>query len=94
LGVPGECLNIEQRKRLTIGVELAARPQLLVFLDEPTSGLDSQASWAISALTKKLANSGQAVLYTIHQPPAILFNQLDRLLLIASGGKTVFFGGT
>jgi len=31
-------LNIEQRKRLTIGVELAAKPDLLLFLDEPTSG--------------------------------------------------------
>jgi ABC-type multidrug transport system ATPase subunit len=31
-------LNVEQRKRLTIGVELAARPALLLFLDEPTSG--------------------------------------------------------
>ena len=41
IGVPGEGLNVEQRKRVTIGVELAARPQLLLFLDEPTSGLDS-----------------------------------------------------
>jgi len=31
-------LNVEQRKRLTIGVELAAKPALLLFLDEPTSG--------------------------------------------------------
>lgn len=45
VGVPGEGLNVEQRKRLTIGVELAAKPQLLLFLDEPTSGLDSQTSW-------------------------------------------------
>ena len=45
VGVPGEGLNVEQRKLLTIGVELAARPALLLFLDEPTSGLDSQSSW-------------------------------------------------
>ena len=32
-------LGVEQRKRLTIGVELAAKPSLLLFLDEPTSGL-------------------------------------------------------
>jgi ABC-type multidrug transport system ATPase subunit len=93
IGVPGEGLNVEQRKRLTIGVELAARPQLLVFFDEPTSGLDSQTSWAISQLIKKLTNSGQAVLCTIHQPSAILFDQFDRLLLIAPGGKTAYFGG-
>lgn len=93
VGVPGEGLNVEQRKRLTIGVELAARPRLLVFLDEPTSGLDAQTSWAVSVLIKRLAASGQAVLCTIHQPSAILFGQFDRLLLIAPGGKTVYFGG-
>lgn len=93
IGVPGEGLNVEQRKRLTIGVELAAKPQLLIFFDEPTSGLDSQTSWAISELIKKLTRSGQAVLCTIHQPSAILFDQFDRILLIAPGGKTVYFGG-
>ncbi|KAJ6149147.1 hypothetical protein N7471_000346 [Penicillium samsonianum] len=92
IGVPGEGLNVEQRKRLTIGVELAARPQLLIFFDEPTSGLDSQTSWSISELIRKLTNSGQAVLCTIHQPSAILFDQFDRLLLIAPGGKTAYFG--
>lgn len=35
-------LNVEARKRLTIGVELASKPELLLFLDEPTSGLDAQ----------------------------------------------------
>ena len=34
VGTVGEGLNVEQRKRLTIGVELAAKPQLLLFLDE------------------------------------------------------------
>jgi len=60
VGVPGEGLNVEQRKRLTIGVELAAKPQLLLFLDEPTSGLDSQTSWAICDLMEKLTKNGQA----------------------------------
>ncbi|KAK1452780.1 ABC multidrug transporter [Colletotrichum cuscutae] len=44
IGIPGKSLNVEQRKRPTISVELAARPQLLLFLDKPTSGLDSQTS--------------------------------------------------
>jgi len=35
-------LNLEARKRLTIGVELASKPEILLFLDEPTSGLDAQ----------------------------------------------------
>ncbi|KAL2816614.1 ABC-2 type transporter-domain-containing protein [Aspergillus cavernicola] len=92
VGVPGEGLNVEQRKRLTIGVELAAKPDLLIFLDEPTSGLDSQTAWSISMLLRKLADHGQAILCTIHQPSAMLFQQFDRLLLLAKGGRTVYFG--
>ena len=89
VGVPGEGLNLEQRKRLTIGVELAAKPALLLFLDEPTSGLDSQTAWSICSLLRKLANSGQAILCTIHQPSALLFQEFDRLLFLAKGGRTV-----
>ncbi|PSN69556.1 ABC transporter-like protein [Corynespora cassiicola Philippines] len=92
IGVPGEGLNVEQRKRLSIGVELAAKPALLLFLDEPTSGLDSQTAWSICALLRKLADNGQAILCTIHQPSAILFQQFDRLLLLAKGGRTLYFG--
>ncbi|KAH7320724.1 ABC-2 type transporter [Stachybotrys elegans] len=92
VGKPGEGLNVEQRKLLTIGVELAAKPKLLLFLDEPTSGLDSQSSWAICAFLRKLADAGQAVLCTVHQPSAVLFQQFDRLLFLAAGGKTVYFG--
>ncbi|EIN06105.1 pleiotropic drug resistance protein PDR [Punctularia strigosozonata HHB-11173 SS5] len=92
VGVPGEGLNVEQRKRLTIGVELAAKPQLLLFLDEPTSGLDSQTAWSVLSLLRKLANHGQAILCTIHQPSAQLFSEFDRLLFLAKGGRTVYFG--
>jgi ABC-type multidrug transport system permease subunit/ABC-type multidrug transport system ATPase subunit len=92
VGVPGEGLNVEQRKRLTIGVELAAKPALLLFLDEPTSGLDSQTSWAILDLLDKLKKNGQAILCTIHQPSAMLFQRFDRLLFLAKGGRTVYYG--
>lgn len=92
VGIPGEGLNVEQRKLLTIGVELVAKPKLLLFLDEPTSGLDSQSAWAICVFLRKLADAGQAVLCTIHQPNAMLFQQFDRLLFLAKGGKTVYFG--
>lgn len=32
------------------------------------------------------------MLCTIHQPSAILFQEFDRLLFLAKGGKTVYFG--
>ncbi|TGZ84441.1 hypothetical protein EX30DRAFT_131 [Ascodesmis nigricans] len=92
VGVPGVGLNQEQRKRVTLGVELAARPAGLLFLDEPTSGLDSQAAFNIVRFLRKLANSGQAVLCTIHQPSAVLFAEFDDLILLKKGGKVVYHG--
>ncbi|KFA80751.1 hypothetical protein S40288_05551 [Stachybotrys chartarum IBT 40288] len=92
IGFPEFGLTVEQRKRVTIGVELAAKPELLLFLDEPTSGLDSQSAFNIVRFLKKLAGAGQAILCTIHQPNAALFENFDRLLLLQRGGRTVYFG--
>ncbi|PRP76487.1 hypothetical protein PROFUN_15157 [Planoprotostelium fungivorum] len=97
----GECLigsldtgigiSVEERKRLTIGMELVARPHIL-FLDEPTSGLDAQSSYNIIKFCRKLADAGMPLVCTIHQPSSVLFEHFDRLLLLARGGKTVYFG--
>lgn len=92
VGRPGAGLSVEQRKRLTIGVELVAKPSILIFLDEPTSGLDGQAAYNTVRFLRKLSEVGQAVLVTIHQPSAQLFAQFDTLLLLSRGGKTVYFG--
>lgn len=92
IGKVGAGLSVEQRKRLTIGVELVAKPSILIFLDEPTSGLDGQAAFNTLRFLRKLAEVGQAVLVTIHQPSASLFAQFDTLLLLARGGKTVYSG--
>jgi ABC-type multidrug transport system ATPase subunit len=91
--VGGAGLTVEQRKRLTIGVELVAKPSILTFLDEPTSGLDGQAAYNIIRFLKKLAAAGQAILVTIHQPSAQLFYEFDTLLLLTRGGRTAYFGG-
>uniref|UniRef100_A0A0B7JQ34 ABC transporter domain-containing protein n=1 Tax=Bionectria ochroleuca TaxID=29856 RepID=A0A0B7JQ34_BIOOC len=92
VGIPGQGLNVEQRKRLSIGVELAARPSRLLFLDEPTSGLDNQSSEAILSLLRKLGAGGLGIICTVHQPSAMLFQQFDRLLLMAQGGRVAYFG--
>ncbi len=80
------CLGVEQRKRLTIGVELAAKPSLLLFLDEPTSGLDSQSAYSIVRFLKKLATAGQAIVCTIHQPSSVLIAEFDMILALNPGG--------
>ena len=92
IGVPGAGLGVERRKRVTIAVELAAKPDLLLFLDEPTSGLDSAGAASIIRLLRKLANDGQAIICTIHQPSALLFESFDNLLLLGMGGNTAYFG--
>lgn len=92
VGVPGVGLNIEQRKRLSIAVEMVARPDLLLFLDEPTSGLDSQTAWSICTLLRKLADNGHSILVTIHQPSSKLFHVFDRLLLLDKTGSMLYFG--
>jgi len=89
INIPG--LSPSELKRVTIGVELAANPNIL-FLDEPTSGLDSRAALIVMRVVRKIASSGRAVICTIHQPSSELFMCFDRLLLLKSGGRTAFFG--
>lgn len=85
-------LDVEQKKRLTIGVELCAKPNLLLFLDEPTSGLDSQSAYNIVRFLKRLASSGIAIICTIHQPSSELILEFDKVLALNPGGKTFYFG--
>eukprot|EP00904_Undaria_pinnatifida_P014208 jgi/Undpi1/9918/HiC_scaffold_28.g12372.m1 len=84
-------LSLEQRKRTTLGVELAANPSL-VFLDEPTSGLDARSAQVVMRAIRKVAATKRAVICTIHQPSTYLFEMFDSLLLLKKGGQVVFFG--
>jgi ABC-type multidrug transport system ATPase subunit/ABC-type multidrug transport system permease subunit len=83
--------SVEQMKRLTIGVELAARPSVL-FLDEPTSGLDARSAKMVMDSVRKVANTGVTVVCTIHQPSEEVFHVFNSLLLLKRGGYTVYFG--
>ncbi|MEW5312137.1 MAG: hypothetical protein WDW38_003787 [Sanguina aurantia] len=58
-GVSG--LSVEQRKRLTIAVELVANPSV-VFMDEPTSGLDARAAQIVMRAVRNVARSGRTVM--------------------------------
>ncbi|GMF14087.1 unnamed protein product [Phytophthora lilii] len=83
--------SVEQMKRLTIGVELAAQPSV-IFLDEPTSGLDARSAKMIMDGVRKVADSGRTIVCTIHQPSTEVFLLFDSLLLLKRGGETVYFG--
>lgn len=84
-------LSFEQKKRLSIAVELAASPSIL-FLDEPTSGLDARAALIVMTALRRICNTGRTVVATIHQPSSAVFEMFDDLLLLKKGGEMVFYG--
>lgn len=75
-GVSG--LSNEQRKRLTIAVELVANPSV-IFLDEPTTGLDARAAAIVMRAVKNVANTGRTIVCTIHQPSINIFEAFDEV---------------
>uniref|UniRef100_A0A7S3LEU5 ABC transporter domain-containing protein n=1 Tax=Amphora coffeiformis TaxID=265554 RepID=A0A7S3LEU5_9STRA len=87
----GVGLSFEQKKRLSIAVELAASPSI-VFLDEPTSGLDARSALLVVRLLRKISNEGRTVTATIHQPSSTIFGMFDDLLLLKRGGEVVYHG--
>lgn len=84
-------LSFEQRKRVSIAVELVASPSV-IFLDEPTSGLDARSALLVVKLLRKIADEGRTICCTIHQPSSAVFELFDDLLLLKPGGNVVFFG--
>jgi len=84
-------LSVEQKKRVTIGVEVVSNPSIL-FLDEPTSGLDARAAMIVMRGVQSIARTGRTVVCTIHQPSINIFELFDRLLLLQRGGFTAYFG--
>ncbi|CAK0759197.1 hypothetical protein CVIRNUC_002679 [Coccomyxa viridis] len=94
VGLPGQSgLSVEQRKRLTIGVELVANPSI-IFMDEPTSGLDARAAAIVMRTVRNTVNTGRTVVCTIHQPSIDIFEAFDELLLLKRGGRAIYCGPT
>ncbi|KAE8711247.1 Pleiotropic drug resistance protein 3 [Hibiscus syriacus] len=77
VGLPGvNGLSTEQRKRLTIAVELVANPSI-IFMDEPTSGLDSRAAAIVMRTVRNTVDTRRTVVCTIHQPSIDIFDAFD-----------------
>uniref|UniRef100_A0ACD5YHJ1 Uncharacterized protein n=1 Tax=Avena sativa TaxID=4498 RepID=A0ACD5YHJ1_AVESA len=92
VGVPGvNGLSTEQRKRLTIAVELVSNPSI-IFMDEPTSGLDARAAAIVMRAVKNVADTGRTVVCTIHQPSIEIFEAFDELMLMKRGGQLIYAG--
>lgn len=92
VGLPGvDGLSTEQRKRLTIAVELVANPSI-IFMDEPTSGLDARAAAIVMRTVRNTVDTGRTVVCTIHQPSIDIFEAFDELLLMRRGGQVIYTG--
>ncbi|XP_076883174.1 ABC transporter G family member 39-like isoform X1 [Bidens hawaiensis] len=92
VGLPGvNGLTIEQRKRLTIAVELVANPSI-IFMDEPTSGLDARSAAIVMRTVRNTVDTGRTVVCTIHQPSIDIFESFDELLLMKIGGQIIYAG--
>lgn len=93
VGLPGVSgLSTEQRKRLTIAVELVANPSI-IFMDEPTSGLDARAAAIVMRTVRNTVNTGRTVVCTIHQPSIDIFEAFDEvltLLMFLSSNISIF----
>ncbi|MCA8999584.1 MAG: ABC transporter permease, partial [Planctomycetaceae bacterium] len=67
-------------------------------LDEPTSGLSSEDALMVMKVLRKLADSGKAILLTIHQPSLEAYRLMDNLVLVGkdSGspepGRLAYYG--
>ncbi|KAF2648433.1 ABC transporter-like protein [Lophiostoma macrostomum CBS 122681] len=81
-----------QRKRVSIGMELAAAP-MAIFLDEPTSGLDATSASSIMRLLKAITKLGVTTITIIHQPREDIFHGFDNLLLLGNG-SCIYAGPT
>ncbi|KAI5315665.1 hypothetical protein L3X38_044841 [Prunus dulcis] len=92
VGLPGESgLSTEQRKRLTIAVELVANPSV-IFMDEPTSGLDARAAAIVMRAVRNTVDTGRTIVCTIHQPSIDIFEAFDELFLLKKGGQEIYVG--
>ncbi|VAI86747.1 unnamed protein product [Triticum turgidum subsp. durum] len=92
VGIAGATgLSAEQRKRLTIAVELVASPSI-IFMDEPTTGLDARAAAIVMRTVRKTVDTGRTVVCTIHQPSIGIFESFDELLLMKRGGQIIYSG--
>jgi ABC-type multidrug transport system ATPase subunit len=91
VGLPGvDGLSTEQRKRLTIAVELVANPSI-VFMDEPTSGLDARAAAIVMRTVRNIVNTGRTIVCTIHQPSIDIFESFDEVFFLGEGISSVSF---
>jgi ABC transport system ATP-binding/permease protein len=82
-------LSAEQRKRVSMAIELLTGPSLLL-LDEPTAGLDPALEGQLLAMLRRLADDGRVVVVATTTPTDL--EMCDHVLLLTSTGAPAFAG--
>ena len=78
-----------QKKRVSIALELLAKP-LLLFLDEPTSPLDPYVIKEFLDILKELTDNGTTVIMVTHKPDDLEY--MDEVIFMAEGGAMAYHG--
>ncbi|KAJ3117487.1 hypothetical protein HDU96_006581 [Phlyctochytrium bullatum] len=81
-----------QRKRVNVGIELAAVP-LALLLDEPTSGLDATSALLLISLLSSITKyAGLTTVAILHQPRPEVFHLFDDVIMLAPSGQVAYAG--
>ena len=86
-----QCSGGEQ-KRASIGLELVALPEILIY-DDPTSGLDASACYSVIELLKNIAHGSKpiTILITVSQPAWDVCQMIDKLIVMSrTNGRVIY----
>jgi len=81
-----------ERRRASIGQEIASSKSAVICCDEPTTGLDSNtAEQVVSCLRTIAQKKSMIVIATIHQPNSAITQMFDDFMLL-NKGRVVYMG--
>ena len=89
----GNGLSMSERKKVNIAFELVSEPEVL-FLDEPTTSVDASGAMNIMEVVRELSGSGVTCVCVIHQPRGEIYNLIDNIIVLSSGGHIAYSGPT
>ncbi|PON98277.1 ABC transporter, G [Trema orientale] len=81
----------EIAKKVTIAVELAANPSVLL-LEEPISGLDATGALTILRTLSQVSDSGRAIIASLSHPTARVLSFFHQALILTKEGDQAYFG--
>lgn len=82
--------TFEIAKKITIAVELAANPSILL-LEEPISGFDANGTLAILNILSQVSNSGRVIISTLTHPNARTLSFFDLALILTRGKSSILW---